>query len=575
MAARLTAYLVVAIVAVTFIAGLIVGAQRDDSDGPVDLIVQNAAVYTADRRGTMAEAVAVRGNQILRVGSNREIARLQRPQTLVLDAKGGAVVPGLNDAHVRLFEAGLGLAPADLTGAGTTSATLERIAAWSVAHPASPWVVGRGWTPAQFRSGLPSRQLLDTAVADRPALIFGADERSIWVNSRALKLAGITRRTPDPDGGVIIRESHSGEPTGVLQGAATELVKTLVPAPPPDVRAAALRQAIGAANARGITSVQVVDASAEALELLDGLRKMDDLPLRIYSATPVTRPLMEPDLEALNAVRARYPDDPVIKAGALSIALDRPIVPGGAAVPAPATEVTAAAAGETTFAADDLNRTVRLADAAGWQIVIHASGERAARMALTALAHAARSNRLPARGRRHRIDGLSRMDPADLGRFEPLGVIASVAPDGPAPTATFAFATLAGHARLVFGSDAPLHALDPLAALHTLTTDTPQPGDRSSDDRQQPRPALALKSAIDAYTATPAWASFDEQRKGSIAPGMLADFVVLSENVFDTAEGGLLSASVVATIVDGKIVYRRTLRAETDPAPAPEPSLQH
>ena len=168
MAARLTAYVVVAIVAATLIAGLIVGAQRDDSDGPVDLIVTNATVYTADRRGTVAEAVAIRGNQILRVGTNREIARLQRPQTIVVDAEGGAVFPGFNDAHVDLIAGGLRLAMADLNGAATGADVLERIGAWSAANPGTGWVIGSGWSPEQFKNGLPTRQMLDAIVKDRP-----------------------------------------------------------------------------------------------------------------------------------------------------------------------------------------------------------------------------------------------------------------------------------------------------------------------------------------------------------------------------------------------------------------------
>src|SRR5687767_8429363 len=155
MAARLTAYVVVSIVVATLIAGLIVGAQRDDSDGPVDLIVTNATIYAADRRGTTAEAVAVRGNQILRVGSAREIARLQRPQTVVVDARGGVVLPGFNDAHVDMIAGGLELAGADLSGAATAEEVLARVRAWSDAHPQAPWVIGKGWAPAQFRGGLP------------------------------------------------------------------------------------------------------------------------------------------------------------------------------------------------------------------------------------------------------------------------------------------------------------------------------------------------------------------------------------------------------------------------------------
>src|SRR5687768_3841603 len=175
MAARLTTYVVVAIVAATLIAGLIVGAQREDNDGPVDLIVRNATVYSADRRGTMAEAVAVRGNQILRVGSNREIDRLQRPQTIVVDAAGGAGLPGFNDSHVDVVAGGLRLGVADLSGAATAAEVLERIAEWSTANPAAPWVVGNGWSAEYFKNGAPTRQLLDAVVKDRPAIMYGPD----------------------------------------------------------------------------------------------------------------------------------------------------------------------------------------------------------------------------------------------------------------------------------------------------------------------------------------------------------------------------------------------------------------
>src|SRR5688572_28231570 len=174
MAARLTAYLVAFIVGTTLIAGLIVGAQRDD-EGPVDLIVLNGHVYTADGDGTMAEAVAVQGNKILRVGSTREIVRLRRAQTIVVDAKGGAVVPGFNDAHVQLRDGGLALAQIDLRDARTLPEIQETIRSWAAAHPERPWVTGRGWRPQPFAGGLPTRQMLDELVPDRPAYLMSND----------------------------------------------------------------------------------------------------------------------------------------------------------------------------------------------------------------------------------------------------------------------------------------------------------------------------------------------------------------------------------------------------------------
>jgi predicted amidohydrolase YtcJ len=586
MAARLTAYVVVAIVAATLIAGLIVGAQRDDSDGPVDLIVRNATVYTADRRGTMAEAVAVRGNQILRVGTEREVARLQAPQTIVVDARGGAVVPGFNDSQLRLLGDSRALARVDLAGANSAAETLARIGAWAAANPESPWIVGRGWSAAHFRGGLPSRQQLDSVVRDRPALMYGADERSVWVNSTALRAARITGRTADPADGVIVREPRSGDPAGVLQDAAGDLVAGMLPAPTHEDRAAALRSAIAEANALGITSAQTAADSPDSLRLYDGLRRAGDLTLRIYAALPVAAPLTDADLERLDATRTQYPDDPLLKTGALSISLDGPIATRQAAMLEPYEGRSGPdAAGELSFTPDDLNRTVRLADAAGWQVITHAAGDRAVRLSLNAYAHAARSNRPPRRGRRHRIENLSLVDPADVPRFGPLGVVASVQPllGSPTPRRTamltrqlgseraaraHATRSLSDETKLVFGSGWPAVALDPLLSLHAATHRATPDGTR--DDDAAPKEGLDLKPAIDAYTSTAAWASFDDQRKGSISPGMLADLVVLSEDIFEAPPGRLPAASVAVTIFDGKIVYRRAGRVETAPAPLPQ-----
>ena len=195
MAARLTAYVVACIVAVTFIAGLIVGAQRDD-DGPVDLIIVNGRVFTGEDAG--AEAVAVQGNKVLRVGSNREIQRLARAQTTVVDARGGSVLPGFNDAHLHLLSGGLALDQVSLSEATTLDEVRETIRAWAEANPADAWIRGRGWRYTPFPGGLPTRQLLDQLVPDRPAYLVSDDGHTGWANSAALEAAGITRRTPNP-----------------------------------------------------------------------------------------------------------------------------------------------------------------------------------------------------------------------------------------------------------------------------------------------------------------------------------------------------------------------------------------
>ena len=216
MAARLTSYLVVGIVAVTLIAGLIVRAQRDDSDGPVDLIVHNAVVFTGEPFDETAEAVAVRANQILKVGSNREILRLQRPQTVLIDAKGAAVLPGFNDAHLHLVEGGLSLDGVDLSGAATFDEAVERVRAWAELNPDSVGSAGAaGAISARMyrrraRRWSRSSQTVRCTCCPRTG-------NTAWVNSRALKLAKIARRTADPEKGRIAKD-RKGEPTGVLEG---------------------------------------------------------------------------------------------------------------------------------------------------------------------------------------------------------------------------------------------------------------------------------------------------------------------------------------------------------------------
>jgi predicted amidohydrolase YtcJ len=582
MAARLTTYLVVAIVATTFIAGLIVGAQRDDSDGPVDLIVHNATVYTADR-GTIAEAVAIRGNQILRVGSNREIARFERPQTVMIDARGGAVLPGFNDSQLNLISGGLGLSALDLSITQSAEELLARVAAWSASNPSAAWIVGRGLSPEHFKNRQPSRTLLDSIVKDRPVLLYGPDETA-WVNSQALRLGQITRTTADPENGAIVRESRKGEPTGVLSGSAVGLVEKLVPPPSRDERLAAIRAAIAEANRLGITSIQTTAESIEDLEIYDGLRRAGGLTLRIYSGLRLNEPLTDSNVQQLAPILAKYPDDPLFKIGALSIRVDGDIASRTAAMLVPYED--ASEAGELTFTADELNRTARLADSAGWQIVANATGDRAVRTALTAIAHAVRSNRPPARGRRHRIANLALVDGIDVPRFGPLGVAASMQPARSLPSpdrielltshlgeeranSTFAFATIAEQTHMLFGSAWPTAPLDPLIGLHAAVNQTTLEG--LPEGGWHPNERLRLEGAVDAYTRAGAWASFDDQRKGTISAGMLADLVVLSHDIFDLPAARLTSASVAATIFDGKVVYRRVPRSETEPVP----SLQH
>jgi len=571
MAARLTAYVVVGIVAATLIAGLIVGAQRDDNDGPIDIIIHNARVYTSGPDAEMAEAVAIRGNQILRVGSEREVTRLRRPQTTVIDARGGAVLPGFNDAHVHLLDGGTGLGRIDLAGAPTLEEIQSRIQRWAKNNPEAPWVLGRGWDDRAFPGGSPTHQQLDAVVPDRPARILSGDGHTAWVNTRALRLAGITSTTPNLPRGTIVKDARTGEPTGVLEEAAVALVNNHIPPLTQAERANALRDAVAEANRYGITSVQIAGGSAEDLALYADARRADELSVRLYAALTATGPLNEASVAGLEATIKRYPDDPLLKAGAIKILLDGTVAGHTAAMLEPyASEATAGAA---AIAPDDFNRMVRLLDARGWQVMTHAVGDRAVRMALNAYEHAVRSNPLPEQGRRHRVEHAETVDPADVPRFGALGVAASMQPfqGSPNPALTdlwsldvgqqrgarsWPYGSIAAKAgRLAFGSDWPNAPLNPMLGLQTAVTRTTL--DAVPEGGWYPEERVALETALDAYTSGAAWASFDEQRKGTLAPGMLADVVVLSEDIFEAPPSRLASTRVAVTIFDGKVVYRR------------------
>jgi len=572
MAARLTAYLVAFIVAVTFIAGLIVGAQRDDN-GPVDLIIVNGRVFTGEEQA--AEAVAAQGNKVFRVGSNREIQRLARAQTTVVDAKGGSVLPGFNDAHVHLLSGGLSLDQVSLTEATTLDAIKETLKAWSVANPSHRWIRGRGWLYAPFPNGLPTRQLLDQLVPDRPAYLVSYDGHTGWANTAALEAAGITRATHAPANGVIVRDGR-GEPTGILKESAMSLMSPALPAPSRDEKLSALKAAVVEANRVGITSIQDAGGTTDDLALFDELRQRDDLSVRVYEALAVDGKTTADQLDAMDRVRARFDDDPLLKTGAVKLIADGVVETRTAAMLEPYTH--SAERGELRIAAGDLTRLVTELDRRGWQVMTHAIGDEAIRETLNAYAAAQAVNPAPADGRRHRVEHVETLSPADVPRFAKLGVIASLQPvHGLPPEPTDPWAINLGPERaargwmsgtleksgapLAFGSDWPVAPLDPLRGMFVAVNRTNFDGEPA--DGWMPEERLSLADAIRAFTSGAAWASFDEQRKGTIERDMLADIVILSEDVFALPSDRLLEAEVVMTIMDGKIVYRRDA-AETD-----------
>ena len=406
---------------------------------------------------------------------------------------------------------------------------------------------------------------------DRPAYQVANDGHTGWANSKALKLAGITRHTRSPKNGVIVKDRRTGEPTGALKEAAMALM-TAAPQPTTEDRIAAIRAGLVEAHRVGITSVQNAGGTAEDLELYDALRKRGELTLRVYQALSASGVVGEAELNTLAAVRERFGDDPLLKTGAVKLIADGVIESHTAAMLAPYNNQPNTS-GDPRYTQEQLNKTVTLLDREGWQVMTHAIGDAAVRMTLDAYEAAVNANPAPERGRRHRVEHLETIDPADIPRFGKLGVIASMAPvhATPSPTpgdvwSTNIGAERAAHGwlwasivkaggRLAFGSDWPVMTLDPLMGLQVAVNRTTVEG--LPEGGWLPAERLSLRKAIDAYTSDASWASYDEQRKGVLARDMLADLVVMSDDIFEGPTTRITEAYVVVTIVDGKVVYRR------------------
>ncbi len=430
----------------------------------------------------------------------------------MIDAKGGAVVPGFNDAHAHLISGGLSLDQISLADAKTLEDIKDTIRVWSEAHPEREWITGRGWYYQAFGGAMPTRQLLDSLVPDRPAYLIAYDGHTGWANTRALKAAGITRTTKNPANGIIVRDPRTGQPTGALKEAAMALMSKAAPQPTEEDRLAAIRAAMDEAHRLGITSVQDAGGSAGDLELFDRLRKRNELSLRVYQALEADATLTEAGLEQLEQVRTRFADDPVLKAGAIKLFADGVIESHTAAMLAPYTN-RPSIKGEARFTPEQLTKVVGMLDGRGWQIMTHAIGDAAVRMTLDAYEAAAKTNAAPERGRRHRIEHIETIDPQDIPRFGRLGVVASMQPvhATPSPTPGDVWSTNIGEERashgwlwasiaktrgpIAFGSDWPVMTFDPKVGLHVAITRAPSADVASATADRADRIGLRLTAA--------------------------------------------------------------------------------
>jgi predicted amidohydrolase YtcJ len=540
-------------------------AAAAQTDAP-ETVYHNARVFTADSARPWAEAFAVKGGRIVGVGSSRDILRSAGPATRVIDLKGGFVSPGFGDSHLHFMSGSLNLSITALDGLTDLKQIQAKVAAHAKSHPAAAWVTGRGWNYGAFPGGLPHRKWLDEVVPDRPAFIQSYDAHTAWANSKALALAGIDKTTPDPPNGVIVRDA-SGEATGALKESAQTLVRRLVPTPSDEEKYQALKVGLDLAASYGITFAHNAGFDLTDLPAYDRVLKEGGLKLRFYNALPFQG---DPDAALLNRykeLRSRY-TSPEFRFGGIKAFLDGVVESKTAWMLEPF--AGGGGSGSANYAPEELKRGVAAFDREGFQIFIHAIGDRAIRGALDAFEHAARVNGTS--GRRHRLEHIEVPHPSDIARFRPLGVIAATqalfaSPDentfGPYATAlgpdrtsrAMPFKAIDDSGAVqAFGSDWPVFSMEVLKGIHcAVTRQTPE---GMPKDGWLPQSRVSAEAALNHFTRDGAYAGFNEKDFGRISTGLFADFVVLSQDITRIPPAQILETKVLLTVMGGRETYR-------------------
>jgi predicted amidohydrolase YtcJ len=531
---------------------------------PADLVLLSAKIWTGDPARPSAEALAVRRGRIEALGRNSDIDALRGGATRVLDGRGRRVVPGFIDAHTHMAMGGFNLLSVDLRRAADENEFTEQLARFAATRPAGEWITDGAWDHEQWPGArLPTRAMLDPATGDRPTCISRQDGHMAVCNSLALKLARITRETPDPPGGVIVRDG-AGEPTGILKDAAMDAIWVVRPARTLAEVTEALRAAMRHAGKNGVTSVQDLPGNSRDLEAWETLRAGGELAVRVSYRPPLAQWRKARDK------RAEMDNDEWLRIGGVKGFADGSLGSGTALFFEPYDDDPG---NRGVFAAEaipleTLEERVAAADAALLPVEVHAIGDRANAEVLGVFERVSRRN--GPRDRRFRIEHAQHLRPADIPRFAALGVIASMQPchaidDGRwaerrigrarAQTAYAFRSLLDAKAVLAFGSDWDVAPLSPLAGILAAATRRTLDGKRP--DGWVPEQKITVEEALTAYTTSAAWAAFEENEKGALAPGKLADFVILAADPLSVPPEEIGKIAVDATIVGGTIVYSR------------------
>jgi len=529
------------------------------------LIITNAKVYTVDKAHPEAEALAILGERIVAVGSNADIDQWRGANTKVIDARNRLVLPGFNDAHVHFVSGGLQLDSVDLRDANTPEEFARRISERAKITPKGEWITGGDWDEEKWNPPhLPTKELIDAVTPNTPVFVNRYDGHESLANSAAIKLAGVTAKTPDPPGGTIVRDAQ-GNPTGIFKDAAQSYIDKVIPSLSHERRLRAAKRALAYAARLGVTSVQDMAVDYADIAVYSELASKGELTTRIYAAPLLAGWRDEAKIGIRHAFGSSY-----LRIGAMKAFADGSLGSTTAYFFQPYTDApnTRGLLSDEMHPVSKMRDRMMKADEAGLQLCVHAIGDQAISMILDLFGEVERAHGTS--DRRFRIEHAQHMAAKDFDRFAKMNVIASVQPYhaiddgrwaerriGPERIkTTYAFRTFLQHGvHLAFGTDWTVAPLNPLLTLNAAVTRATLDG--KNPDGWLPDQKLTLPEAIEAYTMGSAYAEFQENEKGSITPGKLADIIILSDDITAMDPRNIPETHVDTTIVGGQVVWSR------------------
>jgi len=521
-----------------------------------DLALTSGKVLTMNQSQPYAEAIAIKDDRIVQVGTNEEIEPWIGKNTKVISLKGKTVVPGFIDTHIHVADFGRLLKWIDLSNAGSIKEMQESLSRHAAKTPKGKWLLGRGWNQTRFaEKRLPTRFDLDAVSPDNPVVFYQESGQVCVVNRKALELAGVTRLTTVPPGGAVDRDAETGEPTGVLRDNATNLVWAVIPEPSKEELAEAAGLACQKIVEAGVTSVHWMVLSLVEVQVIQRLRRENKLPLRVYVVIPAG--LLD-DVSGLGSHLGL--EDNMVRVGGVEIGADGYLASRTAALLQPYSD-DPAGSGRLLCTQEEMNAAAAKILRGGLQLVIHAVGDKAVDAALTTIEEVA--SEAPRKDVRNRIEQAAVLNEELINRMKKQEVIVSVQPRVVASEFSVWSATehlgaerarwlyplktlLKKGIRVVSGSDCPMEPLSPLMGIQAAATRESFPEER-----------VTVDEALRMYTVDAAYSSNEENMKGSVETGKLADLVVLSLDPFSVSPSEIAIISVELTIVGGKVVYSK------------------